>query len=114
MEWAHVLYLHGCVCRRHGRAALETIENPGRNRRAVRISTLATQIYTKSWFKSLRLRMDSRKPPTLRACGPGATLPLVIVDLNGCFAAGQAYVALSRATPWAREPPQHKSGFRSI
>lgn len=28
----------------------------------------------------------------------GATLPLVKVDLNGCFAPGQAYVALSRAT----------------
>jgi hypothetical protein len=28
----------------------------------------------------------------------GATLPLVKVDLNSCFATGQAYVALSRAT----------------
>jgi ATP-dependent DNA helicase PIF1 len=28
----------------------------------------------------------------------GATLPLVIVDLRGCFSDGQAYVALSRAT----------------
>ena len=28
----------------------------------------------------------------------GATLPMVIVDLKGCFCDGQAYVALSRAT----------------
>ena len=32
------------------------------------------------------------------SCTRGASLDFVIVDLRGCFAAGQAYVALSRAT----------------
>ena len=80
------------------RVACTARQRNSRNGNAVRGScNLGTLQLNSKQFNSNSFRFDSPKHSLTIHKAQGASLDLVVVDLEGCFTSGQAYVALSRA-----------------